>query len=172
MTFWHRFIGFRKDFGALAYDAFRAFREGTFSAAGRAVALLALVLLLAIPATVLLVGDDAFGDKWAFGVAFGAWPIFLEAPGWWLRREDAARLAGLPPPTATPGFDAPMFVVLTVLSLLFEVVAFYLLVGAAPASDPVWRGIMWGVALAGALDFARSIVAAFLAGANGYPLYR
>lgn len=172
MTFWHRFIGFRKDFAALAYDAFRAAREGTFPAAGRLVALFVFVLLLAVPATVLLLGEDAFGNKWAFGIAFGFWPVFLEAPGWWLRREDAARLTGRPPPTGTPGFDTPAFVALTVGSVCAEVLVFYLVLGTGADVGDVWRGVMWGVALAGALDFARTIVAFFLAGADGYPLYR
>ncbi len=172
MDFWSRFIGFRKDFAALAYDALRATREGTFPAVGRVLALATLVLLLSVPVTVLALGEDAFGDKWAFGMAFGLWPIILEAPGWWLRREDAARLAGLPPPTGSPGFDAPMFVMLTLGGVLAEVVFFYLVLGTDTNPGGVWRGVMWGIALAGALDFARTVVASFLAGASGYPLYR
>lgn len=172
MSFWHRFLGFRKDFAALTYDAFRAVREGTFAVLGRLLALVALALLLTVPATVLLLGEDAFGNKWAFGGALGLWPVILEAPGWWLRREDAARLSGLPPPSGTPGFDAPMFILLTLVSVAVEVAVFYLVLGDRVLPGSVWRGILWGIALAGALDFARTVVASFLAGAEGYPLYR
>lgn len=169
-NFWYRFIGFRKDFAALSYDAFRAVREGTFPTAGRLLALFAFLLLLAVPATLLILGKEPFGNKWAFGVAFILWPVFLEAPGWWLRREDAARLTGLPLADGTPGFDTPMFILLTTISVVVEIVVCYAVLGTGLSSW--WRGILWGVGLAGAMDLARSAVAAFLAGADGYPLYR
>lgn len=172
VSYWERFIGFRLDFAALAYDAFRATREGTFTASGRLLALFAFGLLLAVPATVLAIGDDAFGDKWAFGATFGVWPIFLEAPGWWLRREEAARLTAAVTPSPNPGFDATMFGLLCAIGLAAEVIVLYVLVDPPHEISPTWLGVLWGIGLAGALDFARSSVALFLAGADGYPLYR
>lgn len=172
MPQWQTFIGYRKDFPSLTYDACRAARESSFPGRGRALSVIALVILLIVPGAVLVLGDEAFGDKWAFGIAFGLWPVFLEAPGWWVRRADASRLSNFHLPTDAPGFDDFGFVALTVVSVAVEIAVFYLVVSHVAGPDTVWRGVLWGVGLAGALDVARSAVAYFLAGTGGYPLYR
>ena len=172
MNFWHRFVGFRKDYAALAYDACRAAREGSFSASSRLCAVFAFGLLLLVPGTVLILGEAAFGDKLAFGIAFGLWPILLEAPGWWLRREDAARLTNRPAPPGSPGFDSPAFLVMSGVGIAIETIVAYVIVGSGDEVSETWRGVLWGIGLAGGIDLARTAIALFLAGAQGFPLYR
>jgi hypothetical protein len=159
--FFDRFLRYRFDAAALAFDAYATFfRAG--KPLGRIYALIAGTAILGTPLYVLWVGEDAFGNEWAFGLALLAFAVVLEAPGHNWRR----RLAASAAPRDTAGYDVFLF-----LAGLAASAAAPVLLLTVEHHDPHVRGILWGVAIAGAQDIARSCVATGLALLKGVPMY-
>lgn len=160
--FFERFLRYRYDFAALVFDSYATFlRPGR--AAGRVFAAVAGTLLISAPAYVLVVGDQAFGNPWAFGVALIGFPVLLEAPGYnWRRRGAGAAVTG----AVADDYDRFLFAVAGLVSIAAPVILL-----SVHDRGPVIGGVVWGLALAGAQDLARSAIAAALALSSGTPVY-
>src|SRR6266566_6226736 len=131
--------------------------------------MLGLPLLLAVPAAILYVGSHPFGNPYAFGAALGLWPILLESLAYKVRQASAASYGyGYTPAEDPNNFDFFLFAIFTALAV-GTAVALFSLDTATMKQIPL--AILWGVALAGGVDFVRSALALTLAATRGYPLY-
>lgn len=160
--FWGRFLRYRFDFAALAFDCVATFFRPV-PAIGRVLSLLGALFMLVPPVFVLVFGNDRFGDGWAFGLTLVLFVILLEAPGHLWRR-------GVADDTSDPdggSFDRFLFILLT----LAGAAAPFVLIGVSIGSS-VLLGIIWGVALVGSQDIVRTGVAFSLALTRGRPVYR
>ncbi|MDQ5808162.1 MAG: hypothetical protein M3320_05750, partial [Actinomycetota bacterium] len=158
-----QFVRCRFDFAALTFDCVATFFSPGHPG-GRVYALVFACVLLGGPIYILAAGDNAFGDPLIFGATLVGSTVILEAPGRALRLRQ--------PRTATNGADAIRDFD------LFLLVTFMLVAAAAPVllldiDDPsrAFTGVLWGVALAGAQDLLRSLVALAVALMDGHPLY-
>jgi hypothetical protein len=124
-------------------------------------ALIGAILIFGPSVFVLILGEDKFGNGWAFGLTLILFLVMLEKPGFMWRREIV--LGEASPDT----FDQFLFGVLTVISMTAPIVLLGVHIHSA-----VLLGVVWGVALVGAQDLARSGIAFFLALAGGLPIYR
>jgi hypothetical protein len=159
--FWGRFLRYRFDFAALAFDCVATFFTHG-KPVGRLMALLGALFMLVPPIFVLIVGNDRFGDVWAFGLTLALFVVTLEAPGHLWRK----RVANGGPESADGAFDRFLFSLFT----LTGVAAPFVLLGV-DIDSPVLLGIVWGIALVGAQDLARTGIAFYLALADGHPVY-
>jgi hypothetical protein len=161
-----QFLSYRFEYAALVWDCVAVCGDNTYRWHSRLLALIFVPLLLALPAAILLVGAEPFGDAYAFGAAFILWPFFLEVPGRRLRQAAINGDRHIQDPTQ---FDFFLFWAFTLAAVAAQL---YLLFFADTASlTEVELGTLWGVALAGGLDCARSAIASGLAASKGYPLY-
>jgi len=160
--FWGKFLRYRFDFAALAYDCVAAFfrNEGPF---GRVMALMGAILMVVPPIAVLVFGHDEFGDGWAFGLTLVLFVIVLEAPGHRWRMtvaDDGVEVDN-------GAYDHFLFLILSVASsLVAPIILIYVHIESS-----VLLGVVWGIALIAAQDLARSTVACFLALTHGRPVY-
>jgi hypothetical protein len=158
--FWGRFLRYRFDFAALAFDCVATF----FSPGkpfGRMLALFGALLMLVPPVFILIAGDEKFGDGWAFGITLAFFVVVIEAPGHMWRR-GIANGGSVDDKT----FDAFLFALLSVMG----VTAPFVLLDVEVESG-ILLGVVWGVALVGAQDLVRSGIAFALALARGRPVY-
>jgi hypothetical protein len=159
--FWGKFLRYRFDVAALAFDCVATFfTHGR--PVGRILALLGALLVLGPPIFVLVAGNDRFGDTWAFGLTLALFVVMLEAPGHLWRR----RVANGGPDTADGVFDRFLFSLLTLAGASAPFVLLRVNIESARL-----LGIVWGVAVVGAQDLARSGIASFLALSEGHPVY-
>lgn len=159
-------MSYRFEYAALVWDCVAVCGDNTYRWHARLLGLLFLPLLLALPVAILLVGADPFGNAYAFGAAFILWPFFLEVPGRQLRQAAISGNHHVQDPSL---FDFFLFTAFTVAAVGAQV---YLLFFADTAKlSDVELGALWGIALAGGLDCARTAIASGLAIARGYPLY-
>jgi hypothetical protein len=161
------FLRYRFEYASLVWDSIQAVGSKAFLWKARGWALLGLPLLLSVPAAILYVGSHPFGNPYAFGAALGLWPILLESLAYKLRQA-AATSYGYPRPDDPSNFDFFLFAIFTALAV-GAAIALFSLDTAKTAQIPL--GILWGVALAGGVDFVRSAVGLTLAATGGYPLY-
>jgi hypothetical protein len=159
------FLRFRFDYASLVWDCVAALGRNSFRWHARLAALVGLPFLLVLPAAILIVGSDPFGNVYAFGGALILWPFFLEIPGHMLRQ--AAVLHNDQPEDPTK-FDFFLFVIFTSLAIGAQLLLF---ARETSGYGQVELGIIWGVALAGGVDCVRTAVASILATTRGYPLY-
>lgn len=117
--------------------------------------------MLTPPVFVLVVGNDRFGNGWAFGLTLAFFVILIEAPGH-LWRRGVANGDG----EDSRAFDRLLFLLFTVMGASAPLV----LLEVTIHSD-VLLGIVWGVALVGAQDVIRSAIACALTLAEGRPVY-
>lgn len=158
--FWGRFLCYRFDSAALAFDCIATFFGGG-RPVGRALALFWAAFMFSPPVFVLVIGNDRFGDSWAFGLTLVFYLIALEAPGrLWRRGVVNGDAEGAGP------FDRFLFTLFTIASMAAPFVLF-----EVPIQSRVALGIVWGVALVGAQDVARSAIACSLVLFEGRPVY-
>jgi hypothetical protein len=160
--FWRRFLRYRFDFAALAFDCVATFFRPV-PPIGRVLSLLGALFMLVPPVFVLIFGNDRFGNGWAFGLTLVLFVIVLEAPGHLWRRGVADDTSE----SDDSSFDRFLFALLT----LAGGSAPFVLIGVSIQSS-VLLGILWGVALVGSQDIVRSSVACSLALTKGRPVYR
>jgi hypothetical protein len=158
---WGPFLHYRFDSAALAIDCALTFFKPSRPPICRVIALLWTLLILASPLVVLILGDEKFGDGWAFGLTLALFLVVLEAPGHLWRQGLAAGRSN-----ANESFDWFLFALLTLVCIAAPLVVIEVQIG----SD-VLRGILWGMALVGAQDLIRSTLAIFLTVADGRPVY-
>jgi hypothetical protein len=161
------FLCFRFDYASLVWDCAAACARNSFRWHARLAALLGLPFLLALPAAILVIGTKPFGDAYAFGAALILWPFFLEIPGHMHRQ---AVVLNNHRPQDPSKFDFFLFAFFTIVAIAAQIL---LLSNYTDKIDDnkVLFGILWGVALAGGVDCARTAVASILAATKGYPLY-
>ena len=160
--FWGRFLRYRFDFAALAFDCVATFFRPV-PPIGRVLSLLGALFMLVPPVFVLVCGNDRFGNGWAFGLTLVLFVILLEAPGHLWRRgvtDDTSDLDGR-------SFDRFLFTLLTIVGIVAPLVLI-----EVGIQSSVLLGIVWGVALVGSQDIVRSSVAFSLALTKGRPVYR
>jgi hypothetical protein len=163
--FSEHFLRFRFEYASLVWDCAAAAGSNTYRWHARLLALLGLPLLLALPAAILAVGARPFGNAYAFSAALVLWPFFLEIPG---RRVRQAETTGVRPDD--PGnFDFFLFWLFSLLAVVDQVLLLFIL--DLTHISAVALGILWGIALAGGLDCARTAISSVLAATRGYPLY-
>jgi len=124
-----------------------------------------LPLLLALPAAILVVGAKPFGNPYAFSASLVFWPFLLEVPGRMVRQAEIAAEQ----PDDPSKFDFFLFALFTIIAGAAQILLLFVL--DVRTLSHVLLGIVWGVALAGGLDGARTGVASFLVATKGYPLY-
>ena len=164
------FLRFRFEYAALVYDATKAARSHGFCWHARIVAGVICMLMLVLPALSLIIGDGPVGNKYWFAATLVLWPYILESPGWEIRQKAAWPAK---PPAPDRGFDAPRFVVLSVLAVvaLAGVGLFEDDIRAVKNYGDELLGITWGVTFAGMLDLTRTLAAYSLTFTGGYPMY-
>jgi hypothetical protein len=172
------YLRFRFDYASLLWDSLRGFfrHQPAYGARIRIASALIFLVLLAPPVITLIVGDTYFGNGYAFPLTILIWPVFLEAPSWLLRQGQA-----WPGTAHAPGsqFDTFLHVAFGVVAVLAIAALWYFdddltdVVQRGNVSDIGWIGVamLWGVALSGGADLARSIVAFGMARLHGFPLY-
>jgi hypothetical protein len=157
--FWGPFLNYRFDVAALACDCVATFfRPGR--TADRALASLGALLLFTPPIYVLLLGDEKFGNAWAFGLSLLFFAVIVELPGRPWRR---GIVNGGPD---ARDFNRRLFVQLTAMAVIGP----FVLLGADFAS-PVAVGIFWGLVLIGMQDLLRTLIAIYLVLTEGHPVY-
>lgn len=161
--FWGRFLRYRFDFAALAFDCVATFFYPVRRPLGRVLALLGAAFMMLPPVFVLIIGNNKFGDGWAFGLTLVIFVVLIEAPAH-LWRKGVANGGHAERPGHT--FDQFLFGLFTLLGMLAPLVLFEVSV----RSD-VLRGIIWGIALVGAQDVVRTAIACALALSGGRPVY-
>lgn len=159
--FWGRFLRYRFDFAALAFDCVATFFRPRGRPFGRVLALLGALLMLLPPLYVLIAGNDRFGNGWAFGLTLVLFVMALEAPGHLWRRGVAN--GG---PDLDDGFDRFLFGLLTMAGIAAPLVLL-----EVDIRSSVLLGVVWGVALVGAQDLVRTGIAFNLVLAGGRPIY-
>ncbi|HEV3035915.1 MAG TPA: hypothetical protein VGX72_14140 [Solirubrobacteraceae bacterium] len=158
------FLRFRFEYASLVWDCLATGCSNKFHWHARALAFLTLPPLLFLPAAILIIGAHPFGNAYSFGAAIILWPFILEVPGRQVRQAVADGTA------MSPGsFDFFFFVVFTTIAIAAQVALLFVL--DTKHLSHVLLGAVWGIALAGGLDCARTALASVLAGTEGYPLY-
>jgi hypothetical protein len=165
-TFVANFVRRRFEYAALVFDCTKATRSAAFRWHARVFAIPLAILLLAIPFGVLWAGEESFGNRYAFGITLLLWPVILEAAGWERRQADAS---DEPPVAAARKFDMALFVGVTVIGLIAPGALHRW--GSDLSGHGVWRGILWGVAVAAGIDFSRSLITFIVSSFDGWPLY-
>jgi len=156
-----RFVLYRLDIAALTFDCIACFFK-LGGARGRALALFGACLLVVPPIYVLLVGNERFGDGWAFGLTLIAAVVVLEAPFYRCRQK-----VGGGADDDGSGFDPVLFTLFTFVGAIVAP----LLLFSVEFKSRVPLGIVWGMAVIGAQDFVRSLIALYLTLTEGKPLY-
>jgi hypothetical protein len=159
------FLRFRFEYAALVWDCLATCGSNAFRWHARLTALLGLPFLLLLPAAILVVGAHPFGNPYAFGASLILWPFVLEIPGRMLRQAEISGNRHVEDPTH---FDFFLFVIFTILALAAALTLLF--VNVAKLTN-IELGLLWGVALAGGLECARTAVTSILATTEGYPLY-
>lgn len=164
MTFRRGFLRYRFEYASLVWDSLATVFNKRFRWHARVVALFFFPLLLGLPGAIIYVGSHPFGNPYWFCAALGLWPILLESIAYQVRQASATH-ATEPEPG---GFDFFLFSVFTLLAVASAALLFAL---DKRTWEPKWVGLLWGIALAGGVDFVRSGISSGLSLMGGYPLY-
>lgn len=160
-SFWMRFLQYRFDFAALAFDCVATFFCPAKRPIWRVFALIGGAAMLLPPVFVLVFGNDRFGNGWAFGLTLALFVVLIESPGYLWRK--GVVNGGIQNRHA---FDRFLFVLFSAIG-----VSAPLLLVEVDIHSTVLLGVLWGIALVGAQDMVRSVVAFFLALSHGRPVY-
>jgi hypothetical protein len=158
------FLHYRQPFPVLVSCAAWAIFRPRQTVLARVAAAALLTLLLMTPVLIIVIGNRNLGNAVALATGVLFWPVLWELPFVMDRAQSSESF--------TPSEPSVKVVVTVGISIVLACVLPGLANDLEGDLKDVPSGFVWGLAIAGANDVVRSMVAMTLAWTGGIPLYR